>query len=315
MMRRKELTGLLDEKTERVLVLETKLDSMQQQLDGYKEREQSIIASLSAAQTAAARQLNEAEAPGKALLDEAEQKARRTMAAAEQKAAATLENADSQARAMIENAKAQAEKLLSDGKNRRTALLAEAEADQAACLQDVRRLNGQIAESAAAAMAAAERFSALCEKYRVEPAADKADSGDFAAEPLTTGQEPPREAPADLPDPAEDPARLMHNIYEIQNRDIPAYTPAHAAEPEAPQDVPETDPVSFDEEEIPDFAPKPEDAFADAPAEEPYAPEPDWQPEEEPEQGAPTVDQLMPDDDQVAQSLDALLDEIIRAGE
>ena len=54
-MRRKEMQSLLEERSERITLLEQRMETMNQLIDGYRAREQSVIESLSQAAEATQR--------------------------------------------------------------------------------------------------------------------------------------------------------------------------------------------------------------------------------------------------------------------
>lgn len=117
----------------------------------------------------------------------------------------------------------------------------------------------------------------------------------------------PESAATELPDlaPRPEPEPAEESAVAVDPEKMPE--PEQSSEPENTADA---------EEELPDLAPRPETAEW-KPEDEAITPE--WQPEAEMEEpGAPTVGELTgerPVDDEVEMSLDALLDEIIRAGE
>lgn len=313
-MRKKEIQNLLDERSERVMLLETRITTLEGQIEAYRAREQSVVDSLASAQTASAQKIAAAE-----------QQAQQTVAAAEQRAAELLAQARTTADTLTAQAREQAEKATSDAQNtaqkmtrqaeqqtqKLTAeakadaekLMAKTNAERDALLEEARQMaeqqrsqlkvfNETISRNAALLLKATQQFRAFCNEQLLD------EDAEFKVSAAKIN-------PADLPDAEGNPAVVMQNIYKIQNRELPedADEMPAAAEPEEEPAQPQQE-----EEQIPDFAPRPEDAYADDDAENP--------PQDEQEEAAPTVSELIQDEpDEVELSLDALLDEIIKAGE
>ena len=70
-MKRREMKQLLEERIERITLLEGRIDTMEQLIEGYRKREQSIIDTLRTAQETAARVTASAETNANGVLDEA----------------------------------------------------------------------------------------------------------------------------------------------------------------------------------------------------------------------------------------------------
>lgn len=278
-MNKKEMKQIIDERVERIGLLEQRLETLSQLLDGYKAREQAIVDSLSqASETAAAR----------------------------------LKQADASAQKIVEDAQAQADALLSAAREESTRILTKTEIAVRHYEERLAGYQADLARSAAEVEATAARYAAFVkEKMRDGEPRPQVDPV-FESAP-----------PVDLPDTQDDPQLVMQNIYKLQNRDIPA-------PPEPVLDEPD-----LFEEIVADLGPRPAPMDEPAPAPRPVpkpeaAPEPppaptlEWQPEPEREwvpeedlQGAPSVSALMPDapTEEEEVSLDALLDEIIAAGD
>ena len=107
-MKRRDMKLLLEERFERIALLETRIDTMDQLVEGYRVREQSIFDTLSAAKENATKMLERAKAEGAQIRAEAE---------------AVLQDAE-QVRL---SARAEAEALLADAIHTANTLKAEAE--------------------------------------------------------------------------------------------------------------------------------------------------------------------------------------------
>ncbi len=297
---------LLAERADRIALLEARVENLDQLVEGYRSREQSVVDALSNAHVAAKQRITDAE----------------------QKADAILSASQSRADKALSEAQAAADKLLQSAKEESERMLQQAEATLAEYEALFQQYNEAIDRSVRQAKAGAEEYAAFLQARRL----DADDAALFATENLS----------GTLPDPSDSPAQLMHNIYRLQNRDIPAEAPAvrpaaaPAAEPAAaaePATVAETivttvaepepeavivaEPVAaYEPAPAPLTTPAPKPVYA-APAETPsaeegaYVPEAEWLPSED----VPTVSTLVSDigDDDV--SLDQLLDEIICSGE
>ena len=70
-MKRRDMKLLLEERFERIALLETRIDTMDQLVEGYRAREQAIFDTLSAAKENAAKMLEQAKAEGAQIRAEA----------------------------------------------------------------------------------------------------------------------------------------------------------------------------------------------------------------------------------------------------
>ena len=107
-MKRRDMKLLLEERFERIALLETRIDTMDQLVEGYRAREQAIFDTLSAAKENAAKLLEQAKTEGAQVRAEAE----------------AVRSEAEQVRA---TAHAEAEALLADAIHTATTLKAEAE--------------------------------------------------------------------------------------------------------------------------------------------------------------------------------------------
>lgn len=331
-MRRKEMNNLLEERAERILVLEQRMENMNQQIEGYRAREQSIVESLTTAQIeskqrveAAQARANEllaaAQAQSSGMLSEAQSQVSGMLSEAQSQATALIAQSQSQANDMLAAARADAERILSSAKAESAGILAQSRQSAAEYEQTSAHLRALLTQTAAQARDSAEQFAAIIERCGSQPT----ETDESVAQPVA----PTQTVVADLPDAEGDPAKLMQNIYTLQNRDLPESVRTHADSEDATADCaaafePGADaatqePYDFcatEQEEIPDLGPRPETEWQPEGA---AGPADEWQPEVEEEmEDIPTVSELMPDlpnvsDDEL--SLDALLDEIIKAGE
>ena len=71
-MKRRDMKLLLEERFERIALLETRIDTMDQLVEGYRAREQAIFDTLSAAKENAAKLLEQAKTEGAQVRAEAE---------------------------------------------------------------------------------------------------------------------------------------------------------------------------------------------------------------------------------------------------
>lgn len=187
-MKRREMKQLLEERMERITLLEGRIDTMEQLIEGYRAREQSIIDTLRTAQETAARVTANAEANAKGLLDEANQHA--------------LQIAEQTARA--------AEERLAAAKAESERVLREADIIKREYEEMMTSFNAMLEQNASELQQSAARFATFVRSRRVEAPEGETFYKDVGA--LAAGE---------LPDPSGDPSRLMQNIYRIQNRPLP----------------------------------------------------------------------------------------------
>lgn len=330
-MRKKELVNLLNERTERIMVLEQRIDTLNQTLDGYRAKEQAILDSLTASQEEARERIATAQKKAEALTTSAQAQADSLLSQARTQADAEVNRAQSEANALLAAAREDCKQIITNAQN-----------EAADYEQAIARYNALLTNLATQMQENAQQFAAF--------------AGSAAIDYTVVGQtNSAAQAAASLPDAQDDPAQVMRNIYTLQNRDIPESVhqeqtqapvepePAHeapwfaqeqqpvgeeqqpilASEPEqeatpVEKQQPVQEPVAepAQEEEIPDLAPRPEPEWS---PEDEATSAGEWQPEMEPDIGdIPTVSELMPDEPVASAdelSLDALLDEIIKAGE
>ncbi len=327
-MRKKEIANLLQERTERIMVLEQRMEAMNQTIDGYRAKEQSILDTLSDSQSEARNRIEMAQQRADALTKSAQEQAEALVANAQSQADALLAQAQAQGDGILAQAQAQAESMIASAQQESQRMLGQAQADAAEYQQVTQRYNALVAQTAAQMHEQAQQFLSFANRAMVMPVDAVVQSAAQNA--------------ASLEDANGDPAKVMQNIYTLQNRDLPeSVQPQQALEDAAPEQAPEEtleqqaqdpmeqaeaqpqQPLEADmqqhpeqEEEIPDLAPRPEREWR---PEDEVETESEWQPEMElSAEDIPTVSELMPDGTEELDgelSLDALLDEIIKAGE
>lgn len=204
-MKRQEMQQLLEERIQRITLLETRIDTMEQLIGGYRTREQAVIDTLRATQESAEKTKADALHGAQETLSQAKRSAEQTLASAEAEAAALKAEAQEKADGLLAAAKEESGKIHEN-----------AETAKRAFEEELASYNAALERSASQAQEAAAQFAAFAASRRVEP------------RHITRAQ--------DLPDPEGDPAQLMRNIYRLQNRTIP-----DAAEPGCAQAEPEAE--------------------------------------------------------------------------
>ena len=280
-MRKKELIHLLEERQQRVDYLMKRVETMEDLINGYREREQSVVDAMAGAHRAA---------------DD-------YMAEAVRRAESILLSARDEAESTLSAAKSTAETLKKDAETRSTELLKRTEATVAEYESTVKAYNRAIDESAAETLRNANKYIEILKGRKLS-------LSDLSEEVAGISAIPTREDVA-LPDAEGDPAKLMHNIYQLQNREIPD---VEAEKDTAPADGDAAEPIdvfaalrnAVEEERASEPDGVPVYTAADE-GEAPAAPAPDE---------VPKVNQFVSDDEEKeALSLDDLLDEIIQAGD
>lgn len=215
-MKRREMKQLLEERMQRITLLESRIDTMEQLVEGYRSREQSIIDTLRTAQETASR----------------------IAAKAEESANGTLDEANRRAKEIAEQAVRTAEEQLAAAKAESDRVLREADLIKREYEELMISYNAMLEQNAAELQQTATRFATFVRGHRVE-----VPEGEMFYKNVVAL------ASEELPDPSDDPARLMQNIYRIQKRPLPqkeegaqeAARPdeaQHQAPPE-PQEAPE----------------------------------------------------------------------------
>lgn len=288
-MRKKELIHLLDERQQRVDYLMKRVESMEDLIKGYREREQSVVDAMASAHRTADDYMAEAVRRAESILKSAREEADQTVSSARDEACAIKKNAETQS----------------------AELLKHAEATVAEYESTVHAYNEAIEASAAETLKQVNRYVEILK-------AGKLPSSELLAEVSGMSKIPLQEEVV-LPDTEGDPAKLMKNIYQLQNRDLPEMG-EQCAESQAPPEAEAEQPsFSSDEDDVAksiDLGSQfggetggevPVYTYAEASGEDRMQPAPDE---------VPKVGQFVEENgDEDALSLDDLLDEIIQAGD
>ncbi|MEN6635705.1 MAG: hypothetical protein ABFC56_07645 [Clostridiaceae bacterium] len=241
-MKRREMKLLLEERFERIALLETRIDTMDQLVEGYRAREQSVLNALQAAKENAAKALEHVQAEGEQIRKSAQQ----TLAEAEQ----TRLNARAEAEALLSDAISAANTLKAEAERRAVEETASVKADSERMLRDaeiikreyeemVDSFNAMLEQNASELEITAARFAEFVKNRKIDRAEARLDGNAFYK---SVGEL----SDAALPDASEDPSLLMQNIYRIQNRPLPedrmesasAQEPEPALQPEQQEDAP-----------------------------------------------------------------------------
>jgi len=237
-MKRKEMKQLLEERIERISLLETRIDTMEQLVDGYRAREQSIIDTLHAANETAAKTVDDGKTRADTMLSEAKRHADEALADAQAQTTAMLEEANRQANEALASAQSESERILKS-----------AEATKREYEQMVATFNTMLEQNAVEAEQSASRYAEFIKERRIASAKLSPDDEDQYPNTGAEGR-------VTLPDPEGDPARLMQNIYELQNRPIPETAYEGRTEPAAEQTPaePAGEPIGEPAEPLPRYA-------------------------------------------------------------
>lgn len=216
-MRRREMKLLLEERFERIALLETRIDTMDQLVEGYRAREQSVFDALQAGKDKAAKALQEAQAEGERIKAEAE--------AILKEAEQARHNARNEAEALLADAIAAAKELKLEAERSAIELTATVKADSERMLRDaeiikreyeemVDSFNAMLAQNASELETTAARFAEFVKDRKIDTTETQLDGNTFYKSVGALND-------AALPDASENPALLMRNIYRIQNRPLP----------------------------------------------------------------------------------------------
>ena len=246
-MKRREMKLLLEERFERIALLETRIDTMDQLVEGYRAREQAILDTLQSAKERTAKMLTDAGAEAeqtrakakaeaeelvRLVKEEAERTLRTARAEAQQELAAAREEAErmrasakAESDALLTDASAVSGSLRADAEKRTAELVAIAKADSDRMLRDVEIIkreyeemvetfNAMLAQNATELEVTAARFAEFVKDRKIDPPEIRMDGDAFYKSVGVLND-------AALPDASENPAMLMQNIYRIQNRPLP----------------------------------------------------------------------------------------------
>lgn len=202
-MNRKEMKQLLEERFERIALLETRIDTMEQLIEGYHAREQSLIDTLHAAQNSSKKLVEDARTEADAIRE----KARR-------EGEALLDKTMHAAQAAMDQAQQQASELRISAKNESERMIRDAEIIKSEYEELVDSFNALLEQNANELRETADRFAEFVRGRKIESPEMKLDGGAFYKSVGALND-------AQLPDPDGDPATLMKNIYQLQNRPLP----------------------------------------------------------------------------------------------
>ncbi len=202
-MKRNEMKLLLEERFERIALLETRIDTLEQLIEGYREREQAVLDTLQAAKENAAKMAQQAEQDAAEMREEARRSAEELQKETAMTAEALKSEAESLVREMLSNAKAESERMLRDAE------IIKREYEE---MSDA--FNGMLEQNASELQSTTARFAEFLKNRKIEPPETNEDGNAFYKSVGALNDAP-------LPDPGDDPSRLMQNIYRIQNRPLP----------------------------------------------------------------------------------------------
>lgn len=202
-MKRNEMKLLLEERFERIALLETRIDTLEQLIEGYREREQAVLDTLQAAKENAAKMAQQAEQEAEEMREEARRSAGELQKETAMTAEALKSEAESLVREMLSNAKAESERMLRDAE------IIKREYEE---MSDA--FNAMLEQNASELQTTTARFAEFLKKRKIEPP-ETIDDGTAFYKSVGALNDAP------LPDPGDDPSRLMQNIYRIQNRPLP----------------------------------------------------------------------------------------------
>lgn len=219
--------------------LNAQVQALNKQVETYHAQEQAIVQALTQAQSSASLRVAEAEAQAQKIIQDAEAKKNLLASEADQ----MVQDATARAASIVEAAQAESARRL---------------AQTEASVQDfevrLRALNTSLNDAARQARIQAETFAKSLDTLKDETPEILAEGKGLCALINTqTGK---------LPEEYKNPQELMHGIYQLQGREIPAETvisakePApepQASEPQKPEPEPpapqQPDPVDEDDEE------------------------------------------------------------------
>ncbi|HML69120.1 MAG TPA: hypothetical protein PKA81_12105 [Clostridia bacterium] len=242
-MKRRDMKLLLEERFERIALLETRIDTMDQLVEGYRVREQSIFDTLSAAKENATKMLERAKAEGAQIRAEAEavlQDAEQVRLSARAEAEALLADAIHTANTLKAEAEKKGNEMTATIKADSERMLRDAEIIKREYEEMVDSFNAMLEQNASELEITAARFGEFVKNRKIDRTEARLDGNAFYK---SVGEM----SDANLPDASGDPSLLMQNIYRIQNRPLPEdriETPAQAEEAapktqEAPAQKPE----------------------------------------------------------------------------
>lgn len=220
-MKRREMKLLLEERFERIALLETRIDTLDQLVDGYRTREQSIFNTLQAAKDNAAAALEQAKSEGVKKLAEAETlraEADRIRSDAQQEAEALLSQAIVTAKTLKQEAERKGNEMTADIRADSERMLKDAQIIKREYEEMVESFNAMLEQNASELEVTAARFAEFVKNRKIDRAEARLDGDAFYKSVGEMNN-------ASLPDASENPSILMQNIYRIQNRPLPEDRP------------------------------------------------------------------------------------------
>ncbi|MEA4939459.1 MAG: DivIVA domain-containing protein [Christensenella sp.] len=202
-MNRKEMKQLLEERFERIALLETRIDTMEQLIEGYHAREQSLIDTLHTAQNTSRKLTEDARAEADAIREKARQEGEKL-----------LDDTMRAAQAAMDQAQQQATELRISAKNESDRMIRDAEIIKSEYEELVDSFNALLEQNANELQETADRFAEFVRGRKIEAPEVKLDGEAFYKSVGALND-------ARLPDPDGDPATLMKNIYQLQKRPLP----------------------------------------------------------------------------------------------
>ena len=202
-MNRKEMKQLLEERFERIALLETRIDTMEQLIEGYHAREQSLIDTLHTAQNTSRKLTEDARAEADAIREKARQEGKKL-----------LDDTMRAAQSAMDQAQQQAAELRISAKNESDRMIRDAEIIKSEYEELVDSFNALLEQNANELRETADRFAEFVRGRKIEAPEVKLDGEAFYKSVGALND-------ARLPDPDGDPATLMKNIYQLQKRPLP----------------------------------------------------------------------------------------------
>lgn len=237
----RELEAAVESRNNEIMQLKLRIDELNATLAQYRTQETAIAGALTRAQAAATGIIRDAEDERDRILAEAGAK----------NAEAQREAAD-----IIGDAKRRADAIEQEAKDGAKETAARAEGFMEDYRTNARKLDGEIKRVAAEAAKYAEEFSKFNSGLDLGAAMEMAGEYRGAAK-AAQGCDTP------LPDDYADPKTLMHSIYQIEHRDMPA----GGAEPESAQESTQAQESAQEPEQTGEQT-APEQTPAEAPAED-----------------------------------------------
>ena len=216
-MNRREMKLLLEERFERIALLETRIDTMEQLVDGYRAREQAIIDTLHSAQNTALRVLEDARAEADTIREQARKEKQKLLDEAKRVFDAATAEAEHEANELRLSAKAETGRVLRDAE------IIKREYDEL-----IASFNAMLEQNASELQLTASRFAEFVKGRKIDPPEVRLDGEAFYKSVGAMTE-------ANLPDPSGDPSTLMKNIYRLQNRPLPGMTDVPAGDVPAAQ--------------------------------------------------------------------------------